>query len=81
MPPPSNHFVRYGLPFLTFMVLGHRGLTHITAGRYQLRDEMDTQQALMTSQNKVVLPPPTPPEDYVMVSLRPSSSTSTSSSS
>lgn len=75
MHPPPNHFLRFGLPFLTFMVVGLHGLTYLTRGRYQLRDEVAHQQALMTSQNKVVVPdtqhpPPPPPSDYEMVSLR-----------
>lgn len=38
MPPATNHFTRYGAPFLTFMVAGYYGLTYITRGRIEVRN-------------------------------------------
>lgn len=37
MPPPPNHVVRFGLPFIMFMVLGTSGLAYVTQGRYDVR--------------------------------------------
>lgn len=36
MPPPRRPFLTFGLPFLAFMVLGHRGLAYIGQGRYDV---------------------------------------------
>lgn len=32
----QSHFFKIGLPFLTFMVLGHRALAYIGQGRYDV---------------------------------------------
>lgn len=75
MPPPPNHFLRFGLPFLTFMIGGHQALTYIMHGRNELKDEQSNQQALLSTQNKVVLPvqapdvPQVPPRDYEIVRI------------
>lgn len=64
----KSHFFSFGLPFLTFMVLGHQGLTYIGQGRYDIRDETARQQELMHTQNRVVIPAeslqPPPADDY-----------------
>ncbi|CDF33738.1 unnamed protein product [Chondrus crispus] len=57
MPPPAKPFLTFGLPFLTFMVAGLQGLAYINRGRYEVKDEVAKQQALMSTENKVVLPP------------------------
>lgn len=37
MPAPKQPFLTFGLPFLTFMVLAHRGLAYIGQGRHEVR--------------------------------------------
>ncbi|CAN8075684.1 unnamed protein product [Agarophyton chilense] len=65
-------FFTFGLPFLTFMVAGHWALTFVTQGRYDVRDEKERQQELMTTERRVVIPeealklPPQPSSDYEM---------------
>lgn len=48
--------LRFGVPFLAFMVLGTQALAYVTAGRQGLVDETEKQKLLLMSENRVSLP-------------------------
>ncbi len=52
----DRHFLRFGLPFLSFMVGGLYCLDYLLSGRHQLRDQIDKQKQLLLEEDKVNLP-------------------------
>ncbi len=52
----KSPFLRFGLPFLSFMVCGTYALSYVTAGRYQLKDQVEKQKLLLLAEDRVTLP-------------------------
>lgn len=52
----NRQFLRFGLPFLSFMVGGLYSLDFLISGRHQIRDQVDKQKQLLLKDDKVSIP-------------------------
>lgn len=56
MPPQADHFIRFGLPFIVFVVGGYGALSVVMRGRMEVRDARAARVDLMLDEGSLNLP-------------------------